>query len=90
MRTFGTESALLCILCILAGSLIGGMLGDTLGSASLGALGPVLSQHHEIFNVQHMEVNIYIVQLTFSLRFAPNVLSIIGMLIALFLYRRIR
>ena len=50
---------------------------------------PMLSQHYEIFNIQNVDLNLYIMQINFGIRFAPNLLSILGIFVALFIYRHV-
>ncbi len=87
MKSFSSNGTLLFILFLVAGGLLGGVLGDALSGIQLGNLLPMLSQHYEIFNIQHVNVNLYIMEIQFGIRFAPNLLSIFGICIAVFLYR---
>ncbi|MCI1749975.1 DUF4321 domain-containing protein [Megasphaera cerevisiae] len=89
MRTVGTHGVLLFILFLVVGGILGGILGDILSGVSFGNLLPVFSQHYEIFNIQNVDLNLYIMEIKFGIRFAPNLLSIIGILIALFVFRHI-
>lgn len=89
MKSFGSHGVLLLILFLLAGGLLGGILGEVLSGIQLGNLMPMLSQHYEIFNIQNVDLNLYIMQITFGIRFAPNLLSILGIFVALFIYRHV-
>lgn len=90
MKTVGSHSFLLFILFLLAGGILGGILGDVASSMHPGNLMPILSQHYEIFNIQNVDLNLYIMQIRFGIRFAPNVLSILGIIVAFIVFRRIR
>lgn len=89
MRVSGGHDVFVLIACIVVGGILGGILGELLSGMNLGILMPILSQHFEIFNLKHIDLNLYVMQITFSLRFAPSVLSIIGIVIAFLLYRRL-
>lgn len=89
MKNFGSHSFLPCILFLAAGGILGGILGDA-ASGQLGSFMPIVSQHYEIFNVQHVNLNLYIMQINFGIHFAPNILSILGIILAFFLFRRIQ
>ena len=56
---------------------------------NFGNIVPILSQHFEIFNVQNIDLNLYVMQIKFGLRFAPNLLSIIGIIVAFLIYQRL-
>ena len=89
MKSFGSHGVLLLILFLLAGGLLGGILGEVLSGIQLGDLMPMLSQHYEIFNIQNVDLNLYIMQINFGIHFAPNLLSILGIFVALFIYRHV-
>jgi hypothetical protein len=89
MKSFEGRGVLLCILFLVVGGILGGILGDVLSSVSFGSVLPSLSQHYEIFNIQHVNLNLYVMEIEFGIRFAPNLLSIIGIFVALFIYRHV-
>lgn len=89
MKSFGSHGILLLLLFLLVGGLFGGILGEALSGLQPGSFMPMLTQHYEIFNIQHVDLNLYIMQINFGVRFAPNLLSIIGIFIALFIYRHV-
>lgn len=89
MRPFAAHGVLLCILFLVVGGILGGILGDVLAGASFGNVLPLLSQHYEIFNIQHVDLNLYVMEIKFGIRFAPNLLSIIGIFVALFIFRHV-
>ncbi len=90
MKTFGSHSLLLFILFLIAGGMLGGILGDVVSGMHLGNLMPMMYQHYEIFNIQHVDLNLYIMQIQFGIRFAPNILSVLGIIIAFIVFRRLR
>lgn len=76
------------LLFLAAGALIGGILGQLMGSADFVGLMPYLTQTFEIFNLQDIFLNLGIIQFHFGIRFAPNLISIVGILIAAWLYEK--
>ena len=76
------------LLFLAAGALIGGILGQLMGSADFVGLMPYLTQTFEIFNLQDIFLNLGIMQFHFGIRFAPNLISIAGILIAAWLYEK--
>ena len=85
MKVLGTHSVLLFILFIV----VGGILGELLSHVSFGSLMPLLSQHYEIFNIQNVNLNLYVMQIQFGIHFAPNLLSILGIILAFLIFRRL-
>ena len=87
MRVSGHNlfSLLLFLAC---GALIGGIIGEVLNHVSLSGIMPYLTQTYEIFNLRDIYLNLAIIELRFGIRFAPNLISIIGILIAAWLYKR--
>ncbi len=76
------------LLFLAAGALIGGLLGQLLGGANLVGLMPFLTETYEIFDIQKISLNLGIMQIHFGIRFAPNLISILGILIAAWLYKK--
>ncbi len=70
--------------------MLGGILGDVVSGMHPSNLMPMMYQHYEIFNIQHVDLNLYIMQIQFGIRFAPNMLSILGIIIAFIVFRRLR
>ena len=89
MKAVGSKGVLFLVLLLVAGGILGGIVGDALAGLNIGSLMPTLIKHYEIFNIQNVQLNLYVMQLSFGIHFAPNLLSIIGILIALFIYRRL-
>lgn len=76
------------LLFLAAGALIGGILGQLLEGANFVSLMPYLTRTFEIFDLKDIILNLGILQLHFGIRFAPNLISIIGILIAFWLYKK--
>lgn len=65
-----------------------GILGQLLGQASLAGIMPYITKPFEIFNFQDIYLNLAIMEIHFGIRFAPNLISILGILIAAWIYSR--
>lgn len=85
---FHSHNTLFLILLLIAGALIGGLIGDALSSASLSGIMPYLTHNYEFFDLQNIHLNLSILQLNFGIRFAPNLISIIGILVAAWIFHR--
>ena len=88
MKSVSSHSVGWLLIFLAVGGILGGILGDFLSHAGMTGIMPILSQHYEIFDIQNFRVNLYIMELQFGLRCAPNLLSLIGILIAIFIFRR--
>jgi hypothetical protein len=83
-RSYGT-----CILFVVIGAILGGILGELLRNvAALQGVIPYLVQTYPVFDMQPVTVNLYVLRFTFSLAFAPNLMSILGIVLAIVLFRR--
>lgn len=74
------------ILCLLAGLVIGGLLGDIAKNVDFLWW---LSYGQEFGLSTPITLNLSVITITFGLLFKINVASIIGMVIALLIYRKI-
>lgn len=80
------KSILILLLFILCGLVIGGLLGEIAGKVDfLWWLG-----YGESFGLtEPLKLDLNIINITFALSFKINIASIIGMAIAIFIYRKI-
>lgn len=76
------------LLFLAAGALLGGILGQLLNQISLAGIMPYFTETYEIFNFKDVYLNLAIMQIHFGIRFAPNLISILGILLAAWLYHR--
>lgn len=76
------------LLFLAAGALIGGILGQVMEGVNFVGLMPYLTKTFEIFDLKDIFLNLGIIQFHFGLRFAPNLISIAGILIATWLYKK--
>lgn len=84
----GGHGFLSLLLFLAAGALIGAIIGHLLSQASLAGIMPYLTQTYEIFNFHDIYLNLAILELHFGIRFAPNLISILGILVAAWIYHR--
>ena len=85
-----TQPAVLFIFLIVGG-ILGGIVGEALYAVpALKAILPALTQHYEILNIQNIHLNLYLMELQFGIHLAPNMLSIIGVILAAILFRHLQ
>ncbi|MGL5271513.1 MAG: DUF4321 domain-containing protein [Selenomonadaceae bacterium] len=49
---------------------------------------PYLVQTYPVLNLPMVTLNLYVIQLSFGFVFEPNLMSIFGVIIAMFLFRK--
>jgi hypothetical protein len=78
------------LLFFLAGAIIGGLLGEVIaGSPALSGLAPYLTKKYDVFDMAPASINLFIAQIKFGLTLQPNLISVIGVVIAMFLFQRL-
>ncbi len=88
MRSGKTNSYGMLILFLITGAVLGGILGELiLRSDLLGGVAPYLVRHFVILDVPPVTVNLYVVKLILGLTLQPNLISILGMVLAVVLFR---
>lgn len=91
MRGTDSKGIILFAVFLIVGGILGGIIGDVFADVPmLGNVMPLLSHHYEIFNIQHVNINLYVMEIQFGIHVAPNILSIIGIVLALFIFRHVR
>lgn len=77
------------ILFLVTGAIIGGILGELIGSSTLlVGIAPYLVKTYPILDVPPMTLNLYVIRFVVGFAFYPNLVSILGIVIAALLYRR--
>ncbi|WP_297966022.1 DUF4321 domain-containing protein [uncultured Anaerovibrio sp.] len=77
------------ILFVIIGAVLGGILGDLLsGVEALSSILPYLVHTYSVLEIPPVTLNLYVIKLTAGLTFTPNLMSILGMVIAIILFRR--
>ena len=89
LAKFGGRGYGMCILFVVIGAILGGILGELMRQVDLFAgVVPYLVTTYPVCNIEPFTVNLYVIQLTLGLSFSPNLMSILGIVLALFLFRR--
>ena len=89
MAKFGGRGYGVCILFVVIGAILGGILGQLLANVeALCGLMPYLVTTYPVFDTTPVTINLYVIRLTLGLAFAPNIMSILGIVLALVLFRR--
>ncbi len=89
MRGDKTKGILVLMLFLLTGALLGGLLGEVLaGSSALSEIAPYLVKKYTIFEMAPASINLFVAQIKLGLVLQPNLISVLGIIIALFLFRR--
>ena len=79
----------MCILLIIIGAILGGILGELLKNVpSLAGLMPFLVTTYPIFDMTPVTINLYVMKLTIGGSFMPNLMSMLGIILAIVLDRR--
>lgn len=74
---------------LIVGAVFGGLLGELLNSLDmLAGIAPYLVKTFTILDIPPVTVNLYIVQVVVGLSLHPNIISIFGAILAVFLLRR--
>lgn len=91
MKTPGSHSLLFFFIFLIVGGILGGIVGEALYAVpALKGIPPALTQHYEILNIQNIHLNLYLMELQFGIHLAPNMLSIIGVILAAILFRHLQ
>lgn len=77
-------------LFIVTGAIVGGMIGDALqASQFFGENTKFLIQRYEVFSLPPATLDFYVMKISAGFDFRPNLVSILGMIIALFILDRV-
>ena len=89
LSKFGGRGYGMCILFVIIGAILGGILGEVLKNVpSLAGVMPFLVTTSPVFDMAPVTINLYVVKLTVGLAFMPNLMSMLGIILAIVLYRR--
>ena len=82
-KSYGT-----LVLYVVIGAILGGLLGELLsGVDALSSLMPYLKNPYPVINVVPSVIDIYVISLTVGFSFSPNLMSIIGVVIAVWIFK---
>ncbi len=77
-------------LFVVTGAIVGGMIGDALqASQFFGENTKFLIQRYEVFSVPPATLDFYVMKISAGFDFRPNLVSILGMIIAVFILDRV-
>ena len=89
LRVSRTNSFFIGLLFFLAGAVIGGLLGEVIASSPpLAWLAPYVTKKYVIFDMPPASINLFIAQIKLGFILQPNLISVIGVVLAMFLFRR--
>ncbi|MGE4588331.1 MAG: DUF4321 domain-containing protein [Acidaminococcaceae bacterium] len=84
------KNGVVLFLFVVAGAIVGGMIGDVLQSTQIfGENTKFLIQRYEVFSVPPATLDFYVMKISAGFDFKPNLVSIFGMIIALFILDRV-
>ena len=87
---FGSKGWLACFLVLATGAIIGGLLGDAISASQI--FGPGSSffvQKFQVLNIPPAVIDFYVMKITVGFVFSPNLVSIVGMIVALVIFNKI-
>ncbi len=89
MAKFGGRGLAMYMFWALVGAVIGGLLGQALSYVEVfSGIAPYFVASQPIFEASSISINLFILKLSFSIAFLPNIVSAIGVIVALLLARR--
>jgi hypothetical protein len=85
--TFGSKNNFWFFLFLAAGAIIGGLLGDTLEASQFFGSGTSFLVHkYQVLNIPPVDVDLYIAHIMVGFSFSPNLVAIIGMILAMVIF----
>lgn len=89
MRGSSGRGVGILILFLITGAILGGLLGELIaGSTALSGLAPYLIKTFSILDVPPVVINLYVIKLVVGFALNPNLISILGVIVAIVLFRR--
>ena len=77
------------VLFVVTGAVLGGMLGEVIKDIDIfSGVAPYLVKTYSIIDMSPTVVNLYVIKLSIGFIFEPNLISIFGVLAAIFLFKR--
>lgn len=78
------------VLFLLTGAVFGGILGELISHSDIVAgFAPYLVKTFLVLDVPPVTINLYVVRFMLGFALQPNLISILGMIVAILLYRRL-
>ncbi|SDF21133.1 DUF4321 domain-containing protein [Sporolituus thermophilus] len=77
------------VLFLVTGAVLGGVLGEVIaGSTLMAGIVPYLIKTYPVFDFPPVTINLYVLRLVIGFAFHPNLISLLGVIVALVLFRR--
>jgi len=77
------------LLFLITGAVLGGIIGELLADSTLLAgVAPYLIKPFPIFDLPPVTINLYVIKLVVGFALYPNLISILGIIAAILLFRR--
>ena len=90
MRGVKSKGYGILLLYLIIGAVLGGILGELISSVdALANWSPYIVKTFLVLDVPPVSVNLYVVRIMLGFAFQPNLISILGMIAALLLYKRV-
>ena len=79
----------MCAVFVFTGAVLGGLLGEALRTVeALSSIAPLLFETHPAFVLAPVAIDLFVVSVNVGFSFTPNIMSLIGVIVALVLFRR--
>lgn len=89
MRGGSTKGFAMLALFLITGAVLGGILGELIASSSaLSGIAPYLVKTYTILDVPPIAINLYVIKLVIGFALHPNLISVLGIVVAIVLFRR--
>jgi len=89
LRGEKTKNIGVFLMFLILGGIIGGILGELIADSSwLSGIAPYVVKKFLIFDMAPFTINLFVLKLKFGLELQPNLISILGMVIAILLFRK--
>lgn len=82
-KGFGT-----LMLFLVIGAVLGGIIGEIIAGSAIGGT-PYLVKTYPILDLPPVAVNLYVMKLIIGFSLNPSIISIVGLMLAFLLYRRL-
>ena len=79
----------MCAVFVFTGAVLGGLLGEALRTVeALSSIAPLLFETYPAFVLAPVAIDLFVVSVSVGFSFTPNIMSLIGVIVALVLFRR--
>ena len=77
------------VLFLITGAIVGGILGELAASSSLlSGVAPYLIKPFPVFDLPPVAINLYVIKMVVGFALYPNLMSVLGIIAAIILFRR--